>query len=95
MSTTYDFAAVDDAANRLYGAWSKAARADADAVGISLDNPDDPHVAVAVHDGQIVYIGISDPIMQGDVRELQDILNACIFNAFAMWAAQRNGVMPC
>ena len=75
-------------------AWTAASRADSDAVGIALDNPDDPHIAVAVHDGRIVYIGISDPVMRGDQRELQDVLNACIFSAFAQWGARRGGVMP-
>lgn len=78
----------------LVRAWKNAARADSDAVGVALDNPDDPHVAVAVHDGRIVYIGISDPVMRGDQRELQDALNACILSAFSMWNAQRVGAMP-
>lgn len=64
-------------------------RAAADAVGVSVDDPDNPHVAVAVHAGRIVYIGISDPMAQGDVSVLQDVLNACIFTAFSSWAAQQ------
>jgi predicted amidohydrolase YtcJ len=67
--------------------------ADANAVGIALDNPDDPHVAVAVHGGRIVYIGISDPMMNSDQQELRDVINACILSAFAMWGAQRSGVV--
>lgn len=67
--------------------------ADANAVGIAIDNPDDPHVAVAVYDGRIVYIGISDPMMKGNQQELQDVINACILSAFAMWGAQRSGVV--
>lgn len=73
--------------------WSASAAADADAIGIALDNPDDPHVAVAVHDGRIVYVGISDPMLRGEQQELQDVLNACIINAFAMWGAQRSGAV--
>ncbi len=60
----------------------------AEAVGLWIDDLDDPHVAVAVHDGQIVYIGISDPMLRIPLDRLQDVLNACIFNAFAMWRAQ-------
>ena len=75
-------------------AWTAAARAETDAVGVALDNPDDPHVAVAVHGGRIVYIGISDPAMRGDQQDLQDVINACIITAFASWAAQRSGVVP-
>ena len=75
-------------------AWTAASRSDSDSVGIALDNPDDPHIAVAVHDGRIVYIGISDPVMRGSQQELQDALNACIFSAFAQWGARRGGVMP-
>ena len=67
--------------------------ADANAVGIALDNPDDPHVAVAVHGGRIVYIGISDPMMNSDQQELRDVINACILSAFAMWGAQRSGAV--
>jgi len=67
--------------------------ADANAVGIALDNPDDPHVAVAVHGGRIVYISISDPMMNSDQQELRDVINACILSAFAMWGAQRSGVV--
>ena len=67
--------------------------ADANAVGIAIDNPDDPHVAAAVHDGRIVYIGISDPMMKGNQQELQDVINACIISAFSMWGAQRSGVV--
>jgi hypothetical protein len=67
--------------------------ADANSVGIALDNPDDPHVAVAVYCGCIVYIGISDPVMRGNQQELQDVINACIISAFAMWGAQRSGAV--
>ncbi len=66
----------------------------ANAVGIWIDNPDDPQVAVAVHDGRIVYIGISDPMMRGGLPELQDALNCCIFNAFAAWHHKRAGANP-
>lgn len=87
-----DYADENPAAG-LNRAWDDMARAHADAVGIALDNPDDPHVAVAVHDGRIVYIGISDPVMRGNLQDLQDVLNACILSAFSMWSAQRTGAM--
>lgn len=67
--------------------------ADANAVGIALDNPDDPHVAAAVYCGRIVYIGISDPMMRSNQQELQDVINACIISAFSMWGAQKMGVV--
>jgi hypothetical protein len=47
---------------------------------------------VAVHGGRIVYIGISDPMLQVGLHELTDSLNAAIVNAFAMWRAQRFGM---
>ncbi|OHU53449.1 MULTISPECIES: hypothetical protein [Mycobacteriaceae] len=68
--------------------WSKAAFSAAEAVGIAIDDPDDPHVAVAVQDQQIVYIGISDGMLRIPLDQLQDALNACIFNAFSMWQKQ-------
>ena len=86
------FDTANAAAARLEHAWTAAGLTDADAVGIALDNPDDPHVAVAVHGGRIVYIGISDPMMRGILKDLQDVLNGCIYSAFAMWFAQRSGV---
>jgi hypothetical protein len=66
---------------------------DANAVGIALDNPDDPHVAVAVHGGRIVYVGISDAMIGQNPQEVQDVINACILSAFSMWGAQRMGVI--
>lgn len=86
-----DFDTANAAAARLEQVWTAAGLADADAVGVALDNPDDPHVAVAVHDGRIVYIGISDPMLRGDLRDLQDVLNGCVYSAFAMWFAERSG----
>ena len=65
----------------------------ANAVGIALDNPDDPHVVVAVHGGRIVYIGISDPILNSIQTDLESVINGCILSAFAMWAAQMSGVI--
>lgn len=67
---------------------ASTAFASANAVGVWIDNPDDPQVAVAVHDGRIVYLGISDPMLRVDTDQLQDAINSCIFNAFAMWRAQ-------
>jgi hypothetical protein len=80
-----------DAAQELETAWGESAFDHARAVGIAIDDPSDPHVAVAVHDGRIVYIGISDPMLQVTLDELTDSLNAAILNAFAMWRAQRSG----
>jgi hypothetical protein len=86
------FDTANAAAARLEQAWVNAGFADADAVGIALDNPDDPHVAVAVHDGRIVYIGISDPMLRGGLKDLENVLNGCIYSAFSMWFAQRSGI---
>ncbi|SLJ36923.1 hypothetical protein [Mycobacteroides abscessus] len=69
--------------------WSEAAFTSAESVGIAIDDPDDPHVAVAVHDGQITYIGISDGMLRIPLDQLQDTLNACIFNAFNMAEARQ------
>lgn len=69
--------------------WSEAAFTSAESVGIAIDDPDDPHVAVAVHAGQITYIGISDGMLGVPLDQLQDVLNACIFNAFSMAEASR------
>lgn len=92
MPDVNSFETANAAAERLERAWTAAALADADAVGIAVDDPFEPHVAVAVHDGRIVYIGISDPVAHGDAQELQDVLNGCIFTAFTQWAAQRAGI---
>ena len=88
-----EFDTTYDPTIEMSRAWTAAAIADADAVGIAIDNPDDPHVAVAVHDGRIVYIGISDPMLRGNQQDLQDVLNACILTAFSMWGAQRSGAV--
>lgn len=79
------------AARSLETVWQEAAFTSAEAVGLWIDDLDDPHVAVAVHGGQIVYIGISDAMLRGPLDALQDVLNACIFNAFGMWRAQTAG----
>ncbi len=81
-----------DVLGDIEAAWSKGAFTAAEAVGIFIDDPDDPHVAVAVQDGRIIYIGISDPMLRGPIDELQDVLNAGIFSAFSMWQAQLRGV---
>ena len=78
-----------DAARALETVWEEAAFKSAEAIGLWIDDLDDPHVAVAVHGGQIVYIGISDGMLRAPLDQLQDVLNACIFNAFSMWRAQR------
>jgi len=80
---------VVDYATALETALETAAFTEANAVGLSIDDPDDPHVAVAVRHGRIVYIGISDPMLRVGLDQLQDVLNATIVNAFAMWQAQR------
>lgn len=79
---------VIDAARQLERVWEDAAFVSVEAVGLWIDDLDDPHVAVAVHDGRIVYIGISDGMLRAPMDQLQDTLNACIFNAFGMWRAQ-------
>lgn len=63
-----------------------------EAVGIAVDDVDDPHAAVAVHDGQIVYMGLSDPLLALPPDELADIINALIATAFGMWRAKRRSL---
>ncbi|MFA5711728.1 hypothetical protein [Mycolicibacterium sp.] len=77
-----------DASTLMETATSGGGFAAAEAVGIFIDDPDDPHVAVVVREGRIVYIGISDPMLRRSLDELQDMLNAGIFTAFSMWQAQ-------
>lgn len=77
-----------DSMRQLETVVASSAFAAASAVGIWIDDPDDPHVAVAVHDGRIVYMGISDPMLRLELPELQDAINSCIFNAFASWRTQ-------
>lgn len=72
-------------------AWEAAAFTAAEAVGIALDDPDDPNVAVAVQDGQIVYLGISDPMLRIDPQQLTDVINATILIAFGTWKAALAG----
>lgn len=83
---------ADSPALQLASTIETTAYARACAVGIAIDNPDDPHVAVVVYQGRIVYIGISDPMLRVGLDALQDQLNALIFNAFAMWRMQLAGV---
>ena len=72
----------------LENVWTEAAFAAEEAVGLAFDDVDDPNVVVAVHDGRIVYIGISDGMLLVPLDELQDALNTCILTAFAMWKRQ-------
>lgn len=85
---------ASDAAGLADAEWRLAAFPSVEAVGIGIDDPDDPHVAVAVHDGCITYIGISDPMLHADLEVLQDVLNAAIFTAFSSWHAQASGKVP-
>lgn len=85
--TDYAPQGLVEAARRLENAWGQAAFISAEATGIAIDDPDDPHVAVAVHDGRIVYIGISDPMMHAGLDQLADVLNGLIVNAFGNWRA--------
>lgn len=80
-----------EAGQNLHAVLVESAFDDAEAVGIWIDNVDDPHLAVVVHDGQIVYIGISDGMLLIPVDQLQDVLNAAIMNAFGSWRMQANG----
>ncbi|ART70596.1 MULTISPECIES: hypothetical protein [Mycobacteriaceae] len=83
-----------DSAVHADEAWTQATFPSVEAVGIGVDDPDDPHVAVAVHGGCITYIGISDPMLHVDLEVLQDVLNAAIFTAFSSWTAQASGKAP-
>lgn len=81
-----------EAAQHMENAWGQAAFISAEATGIAIDDPNDPHVAVAVHAGRIVYIGISDPMLRAPIDQLNDVLNGLIVNAFYQWRAQLSGV---
>jgi len=90
MSSFSDIAEITAQVER---AWTDAAVQGCDAVGVAVDDPDNPRVAVTVHSGRIVYIGIGDGMLQGDIGDLQITLNACILTAFSQWNAQRSGLM--
>lgn len=77
---------------QLERAWDEAAYRSAEATGIAIDDLNNPHAAVAVHDGQIVYIGISDSLLGVGGDQLTDILNGLILCAFSNWRAQLTGV---
>lgn len=85
---------VELTSGELEAVWTSAAFTAAEAVGLWVDDPDDPHVAVAVHDQQIVQISISDAMLRVPLDQLQDVLNMCIFNAFAMWQSQVSAAVP-
>lgn len=79
---------VELASGEMEAVWTAAAFTTAEAVGLWIDDPADPQVAVAVHDQQIVYLAISDGMLRVPLDQLQDVLNTCIFNAFAIWQSQ-------
>lgn len=85
---------IELTSGELEAVWTSAAFTSAEAVGLWVDDPDDPHVAVAVHDQQIVQISISDAMLRVPLDQLQDVLNMCIFNAFAMWQSQVSAAVP-
>lgn len=77
-----------DAAQHLETAWGEAAYLSAEATGIAMDDPNNPSAAVAVHDGRITYIGISDPLLAAGAEQLTDLINGLIVVAFGNWRAQ-------
>ncbi|MCV7247701.1 hypothetical protein H7J07_05610 [Mycobacterium koreense] len=77
-----------EAAKAAEEAWTEASFRIAEAVGVSVDDVTDHHVAVAVHGGQIVYMGISDPLLALPADELADIVNGHIAIAFGSWREQ-------
>lgn len=77
-----------EAAARLETAWGEAGYRSAEATGIAMDNPNNPSAAVAVHDGQITYIGISDPLLGIGAEQLTDLINGLIVVAFSNWRAR-------
>lgn len=81
-----------ETAQSLEEDWTAASFAAAQSVGIAIDDPDDPHAAVAVHDGRIVYMGISDPLLTIGLDQLTDLLNALILTAFSQWRAQLSAI---
>ncbi len=77
-----------EAADQMETAWREAAYTSAQATGIAIDDPDDPRAAVAVHDGQITYIGLSDSLLRVGAEQLTDLINGLIVVAFSNWRAQ-------
>lgn len=73
------------AAREAERVWGEAAFATAEAVGFGVDDVDDIRVVVVVHGGQIIYMGVADGMLQLPADQLQDVINACIVNAFGMW----------
>ena len=76
------------AAREAERVWGEAAFRTAEAVGFGVDDVDDPRAVVVVHGGQIIYMGIADGMLQLPVDQLQDVINACIVNAFGMWRSK-------
>lgn len=74
----------------LTEAWTAAALAHASAVGIALDDPDDPHAAVVVFDARVVYAGVSPGLQRGvPAADLQVITDSLTLNAVGLWAHAR------
>ncbi|MFC7751724.1 hypothetical protein [Tsukamurella soli] len=75
------------AAHAAADSLTASAASAASAVGFWADDLDDPGILALVYRGQLVYLGISDGWRSAPVDRLQDVVNACISNAFAMWHA--------
>ena len=61
----------------------------AEAVGIGVDNLDDPHCVVVIHSGEIVYEEVSPGLQTLPAEQVEDVIRACRFMARASWAAQK------
>lgn len=72
----------------LVDAWESAALADSDSVGVAVDSPTDPHVAVVVHDRRI-WTAISPGIRQLGEADLVTVVAATMFTAIGLWAQRR------
>ena len=72
-----------------------AAYRNVEAVGIRVDNLDDPHAICIVHDGETIYEQMSPALGTLPPEQQADIIRAVRFIAHASWAAQRRaGATP-
>lgn len=66
-----------------------AAMRSAEAVGIGVDDIDDPHCVVIVHGGEVVCELVSPGLETLPSEQVADVRRACRFMARASWAAQK------
>lgn len=79
------------AMRRAGDAVEEGAFAVAEAVGIALDNLQDPRCAVVVHRGEVVYESIAPGLAALPGEQVEDVLRATRFMALGSWLAQMRG----